>query len=267
MSEFVCVRRDLCDQIIRGKSTSDLKQYLLDNFQLSEADVNTVIASIQKNLTSSCNQKWTKAQRKPDRFENLYSEWLNGEFKVPLNPCSTSTSDNAGLNTSGECGRPIKPYDECSENTKKRKNMELVQEYGMGRVRNAYVQGLRSMGENDEASIVTIIRNKEKEEKKVILQNILNPDHALYFTKEEALSMCIETDLNKAQYAYLRKRLVDKNLSSVLPSYQILSEAKKACYPPASSITVTNISAKINLQDLLDHTVSRILKIKSGSIN
>lgn len=42
--------------------------------------------------------------------------------------------------------------------------MELVQECGMGHVRNAYVQGLRSMGANDEASIVTIIRNKEKEE-------------------------------------------------------------------------------------------------------
>lgn len=267
MSEFVCVRRDLCDQIIRGKSTSDLRQYLLNNFQLSETDIITVIESIQKNLTSSCNQKWTKAQRKPDRFESLYSNWLNGEFKVPLNSCSTSTSEISGLNTSGDRGRPTKPYDECSENTKKRKNMELLQEYGMGHVRNAYVQGLRSMGENDEASIVSIIRNKEKDEKKAILQTIISPDSALSFTKEEALSMCIETDLTKAQYGYLRKRLVDKNLSSVLPSYQILSEAKKACYPPASSITVTNISAKINLQDLLDHTVCRIIKIKSGSTN
>lgn len=59
MSEFVCVRRDICDQIIKGKSTSDLKKYLSNNFQLSKTDVNTVIESIQKKLTSSCNQKWS----------------------------------------------------------------------------------------------------------------------------------------------------------------------------------------------------------------
>lgn len=270
MSEFVCVRRDLCSQIISGKSTSDIEKYLLDNFQLSPTDINAVIQSIQKDLISSCNKKWTKAQRKRDRFESQNADWLNGEFKVALNTCSTSTdtpSENADINTSGDRGRPTKPYEECSANTKKRKNMELVQEYGMGHVHNAYVQGLRSMGENNEASIVSIIRNTEREDKKGILQKILNPDNALSFTKEEALSFYIETDLSKAQYAYLRQRLAEKNLSSILPSYQSLSEAKRACYPPASGITVTNISAKINLQDILDHTVSRIMKIMSGSIN
>lgn len=53
MSEFVCVRRDICAQIIAGKSTSDMERYLLENFQLSPSDVNIVIHNIQKNLVSS----------------------------------------------------------------------------------------------------------------------------------------------------------------------------------------------------------------------
>lgn len=268
MSEFVCFRRDICAQIISGKSTSDIEKYLSDSFHLSTTEVNTVIQSIQRNLITICNQKWVKAQRKQDRFESQNTNWLNGEFKVPLDSCSTSTPENSDLNTSGDRGRPTKPYEECSESTRKRKNMELLQEYGMGYVHYAYVQGLRSMGENDEASIVSIMRNTEKEEKKVILGNILrSPDGVPSYTKEEALCIYIETDLSKAQYSYLRLRFVEKNLFSVFPSYQILAEAKKDCYPLASSISVTNISAKVNLQDLLDHTACRILKIDSVSKN
>ncbi|CAG9793182.1 unnamed protein product [Diatraea saccharalis] len=150
------------------------------------------------------------------------------EFKVLLPSCSTSTSENSDLNTSGDRSRPTKPYEACSESTRKRKNMELLQEYGMGHVHYAYVQGLRSMGENDEASIVSIMRNTEKEEKKVILRNILrSSDDVPFYTKEEALCIFIETDLSKAQYSYLRQRFVEKILFSVFPSYQILDEAKK----------------------------------------
>lgn len=50
MSEFVCFPRDICAQIIRGKSTSDIDKYLLENFHLSTTEVNTVMQSIQRNL-------------------------------------------------------------------------------------------------------------------------------------------------------------------------------------------------------------------------
>lgn len=202
-----------------------------------------------------------KAQRKTDRFESQNINWLNGEFKVSLNSCNASTSEDTGLNTSGDRGRPTKPYEACSENTKKRKNMELMQEYGMGRVHNAYIQGLRSIGENDESSIVSILRNTDRQKKNDVLQNILRgPDAAASFSNDEALSIYIETDLTKTQYRYLRYMLNEKG-HSVFPSYQSLGEAKKNCYPLTSSITVTNISAKVNLQDLLDHTACRIMKI------
>ncbi|CAG9782183.1 unnamed protein product [Diatraea saccharalis] len=192
MSEFVCFRRDICAQIISGKSTSDIEKYLLDNFHLSTTEVNAVIQSIQRSLITICNQKWAKALRKQERFESQYTNWLNGEFKVLLPSCSTSTSENSDLNTSEDRGKLTKPYEACSESTRKRKNMELLQEYGMGHVHYAYVQGLRSMGENDEASIVSIMRNTEKEEKKVILRNILeSSDDVLSYTKGEALCIYI----------------------------------------------------------------------------
>lgn len=261
MEEFICSRREICKLIRTGKNVSE---HLMQNYNLIESDVIEVEKCIEKQLISKCNQRWAKAQRKNDRFERENSAWLNADFKVSLHSNRTATS----LSISGERGRPSKSYENSSEKTKKRKNMELIQEYGLEHVSSSYIQGLRSMGEHDEASIISLLRSMGNEEKKNILQNILQKlDPISSCTKEEALSLYIETDLSKTQYIYLRSFLANKNLRAVLPSYKTLSTAKNECYPPPSSITVTNISAEVHLQELLDHTVARILKASSVLTN
>lgn len=90
------------------------------------------------------------------------------------------------------------------------------------------------------------------------------------YSTDEAMGIFIDLDLSKYQYKYLRSCLVEKKCS-ILPSYQMLAQAKELCYPPESSITVTDIGAKVQVQDLLDHTARRILQIDSiytsGSTN
>lgn len=50
----------------------------------------------------------------------------------------------------------------------------------------------------------------------------------------------------------------------MFPTYYKVHEIKTTCYPPSSAIEITDTSAKIvRLQDLLDHTAARILKIDS----
>lgn len=52
---------------------------------------------------------------------------------------------------------------------------------------------------------------------------------------------------------------------SVLPLCCYIQEIKQTCYPPSSAIAITNTHAKIpEQQDLLDHTVSKILSIDSA---
>lgn len=257
MGEFVCSKRELFNLLINGNNIED---YLQENFNLSPEDMATVVSYIQRNLVSKCNERWRIASRIKERFESKNVNWLDGQFRVPLE-CRVTVNDP---NTSGSSGgRPSKPYEASSEKTKKRKNMELIQEYGLDCVLNAYAQELRSMGETEEATIVNIIRTASKNDKKKILKYITeNSEDVTPFSKEEALRTFIDLDLNKEQYGKLRLCLADKNCS-VFPSYPTLVEAKKMCYPPDSSIIITNISAKVNLQDLLDHTVARILLIDS----
>lgn len=53
------------------------------------------------------------------------------------------------------------------------------------------------------------------------------------------------------------------NSVTVLPSYYKLLKSKQNCYPPKQDITVTEQSAKIKLQALLDLTAKRILNIEN----
>lgn len=257
MSEFVCTRRVLCDFFINsGTNNTDLKKYLMETFRLSSENADIVITSIQKNFISKFNDRWEKARRIKGRFETNNSTWLDGEFKVIFEESTPSTS-------SGQRGRPPKNYEESSEKTKKRKNMELVQEYGFEFIHNACVQYLRSIGESDEASILNIVRLLPKEDKKEVLKKLTyNAESITYYSKDEALSLYIELDLTKSQYGLLRSRLAEKNVF-VFPSYNMILDAKKMCYPFDSSIEIDAIGASVKLQDLLDHTIARILKIDS----
>ncbi|CAH0719626.1 unnamed protein product, partial [Brenthis ino] len=101
-----------------------------------------VVSYIQRNLVSKCNERWRNASRIKERFEIKNVNWLDDLFRVPLE-CRVTVNDP---NTSGSSGgRPSKPYEAYSEKTKKRKNMELIQEYGLDCVLNAYAQEYQSL--------------------------------------------------------------------------------------------------------------------------
>ncbi|XP_050298635.1 uncharacterized protein LOC126737681 [Anthonomus grandis grandis] len=66
--------------------------------------------------------------------------------------------------------------------------------------------------------------------------------------------MFIEADLSKRQYEIIRSYN-----PSMYPCYSKIQEVKKECYPDKESITVTETLADIKLQNLMDHTISRLL--------
>lgn len=263
MVAFSCVRRDLCLILIENNSTnyiSAFTKYIRDNYneEINEENIATIIANIQKTIISQFRQRYNKAGRKKDFFLRQNSEWLDGMFTVNLEypTCESDPSTSAEKR-----GRPSKSYVDSSERTKKRKNKELLEDCGLDFIMNSYVQGLRSNGATDEAFIVEILRALPDDQKSEIRRNLFTgPAYFTAFSLEEALSIFIELDLTKAQYEIMRNYLIEKNCL-LFPSYPSILEAKKMCYPPKSSIEITNISAKIKLQDLLDHTTARILQI------
>ncbi|XP_028165522.1 uncharacterized protein LOC114356509 [Ostrinia furnacalis] len=80
--------------------------------------------------------------------------------------------------------------------------------------------------------------------------------------KDDALRLYVNNDLTKQQYIDIRST-VNEIASDLLPSYYQIQLAKQDCYPPSESIIVSEVQVKIRLQDILDLTVSRILKMTS----
>lgn len=74
----------------------------------------------------------------------------------------------------------------------------------------------------------------------------------------------MDLKFTKNSYELLRKRLKEKKVN-ILPPYKRITSAKKHCYPPNSAVEITDKGASLKLQDLLDHTANRILKIECKS--
>ncbi|KAF2887913.1 hypothetical protein ILUMI_18260, partial [Ignelater luminosus] len=83
-------------------------------------------------------------------------------------------------------------------------------------------------------------------------------------TMKEALAPLLDLKLTRHQYITLRYAFKQKKLKTVLPSYNNVIKAKRKCYPDEQSIVVTDNSAELNLQPLLDHTVSRIAQMQEN---
>ncbi|KAK9745729.1 hypothetical protein QE152_g6705 [Popillia japonica] len=78
-------------------------------------------------------------------------------------------------------------------------------------------------------------------------------------SQEEALATYLDGKMSKHSYTAIQVRL--KSIGcKVLPSYDALIEAKKKCYPDL--IDITEGSAEINLQTLINHTVQRICEVQ-----
>lgn len=80
------------------------------------------------------------------------------------------------------------------------------------------------------------------------------------YTPDKAQLLVVELDMSKSDYQKLRNSAREQR-SKLFQSYNVIHQAKLQCYPPKSDIRVTEFSAEVKLQSLLDHTIQRILLI------
>lgn len=137
------------------------------------------------------------------------------------------------LATNSNRGRPRKMFFESSNRTKRRRIAEI------SKSNEIVASALRSATVLPEAS------------SKV---NIM-----------EVVSLIIETNLSKHQYLTIRNFVNSKSLCDIFPSYEKVLKAKAFSYP--EKITVSESGAEVDLQSLLDHTASQILKLQCEVIN
>ncbi|KAK4887519.1 hypothetical protein RN001_003790 [Aquatica leii] len=114
---------------------------------------------------------------------------------------------------------------------------------------------LRSEGKADASNVIRNLSkspNRAKKYRKALIES--QKEQIQQLTPVEALSMFVEAGLSRKQYDIIR----NFNKKSY-PCYTILQNAKKDCYPVQESYRITATCAEVNLQDVLNHTASRLL--------
>ena len=227
---------------------------------------------IHSDLTTSpykflhkLREKWQQCNRALKRFLRINSTWLESNL-IPseletLLP-STCTSRNAA-NANTRSGRPCKDWQNLSQRSRQRKARELLKENEPHELLFAASHGSYKKDPNLKYVLKFILESPSNSSTN-IRKLISKPDKPQSdFTGDEALSLMIDTDLTKQSYQTLRSTTKRKNVD-IYPPYNHVREAKQKCYP--GNIQVDEKSAKVPLQELLDHTALRLIEQEKDKV-
>lgn len=118
---------------------------------------------------------------------------------------------------------------------------------------------LNKKGLRSESEVITQV-TKRRSIAKTVKKKLFKPNDPIPYTKEEAVAFLIENDLTKRKYTNTRLGAKLRK-ANIYPKYDVLLQGKKECYP--DGIVVSETGCYVPLQNLLNHTSGRILKVVS----
>lgn len=231
----------------------------LINFVSNECELNLSEQS-EKHLNSllrlfciHLSSRWQKFNRTLQTFTKKYKLWLQKVFKLPNDfysvplhesPCTSSSSHN-------------KAFDDITDRHKRRRTADLRASNSAEVLLYAAKQKLGSDASSDFAKVLNYLI-KNPEEIKRVRNFCENKSKMSLLLKEKCLTLFLSLDLSKQQYIELQQTFIE-NGTNQWQSYYEIQQTKSKCYPPKNKITITESSASIELQALLDLTVTRLL--------
>ncbi|XP_018338944.1 PREDICTED: uncharacterized protein LOC108756365 [Trachymyrmex septentrionalis] len=260
-NEKISIQRSELFIILKDLLNNELTKTLevVENYVSKKANRKYYLSEEEKKSVSYLLYRfrtlWKESARTESRFRAKNQEWLNGSIVFNDQKASGETNTEK---------RHSKSFAECSDRSKRRRTQQLRQEYGAEELAFATQMSLRSAGQVDAAHVVKRV-SEGSPSKASSYRSSEGQVKERTLTPEEALSVFIEANFSKRQYLVVRSGCTMVN-SKAYPSYVIVAEAKKMCYPDKESITITETCGSISLQSLLNHTVKRILNLRTNDI-
>lgn len=208
---------------------------------------------------------------KPDEIENFYKiyekrikdsdysiqkflkksqDWLNKEMTVVIEQKKR--------------GRPKKDYEEVQIRTKKVKQEEIINMHSANEIKDSFKAVLIRTQPKETEKIVDVLPTASPKRLKRMIQSIPTPKSSTSFTSEDALALFLNLGLTRNKYCILRKALIEKGYD-IFPSSKSIRETKENILKPITSPVHASIEgAKVELSQLIDNTVSRIMSTFSS---
>lgn len=215
------------------------------------------------NLLGRMKAKWEKSKRCYSKFLQQNAVWLEETIAIPFD-LQANVASTSSVREPSRLGRPIKPFEECTTKVKKRKLKELLETKSPEELALANEMSLRSSGKRDAAKLVKEL-SVSSPGRATSLKQAKNMIRDQKLTPEKALSLIIDAKLSVHQYNTIRQSAKDEG-SDLFPPYYLVQKAKEQCYPPEDAILVTDTTAEVNLQDLVDLTAKRLCESQSEKI-
>lgn len=215
-----------------------------------------IINKIKVRIRSFCQvieQKWLKSGRYRKKFLIDNSSWLEGYWKLPNDLIQVLSNSKQK-----SVGRPQKPFEACGSKAQRSKIKKILNSTSQNELFVATEIKLRQQGKRDSAPIVKEL-TVASPRRGTIIKKARMSDHQTpgEFSADQALALIVDANLSTHQYNLIRTHAKNKN-NKLYPAYYKVKEAKKLCYP--TEINITETSAEIQLQTLIDHTVLRLCK-------
>ncbi|KAL4104515.1 hypothetical protein QTP88_019810 [Uroleucon formosanum] len=226
-------------------------------------DYDKVLENKISGYCNSSNKKWTSSKRTLNVFRKYNEKWLNLNFNIALPPrelhCNPSTSEMSLPSTStASVGRPIKPFIQSSDKTKRRKIKSILNENSNDKIIFATKTILYSDG--NRAAADQLKQSTEYSPQRALkIKHTYNNRLSVVksYTADEVLALIIDAKLTKFSYSMLKKGSKQRK-ADIYPSYNKIKESKIKCYP--DNYEVNEYGASIPLQNLVNHTAKRLLE-------
>lgn len=249
-------KSDLVKVFLNSKSNSDA---IKESIALIQSRFN-IVFDAQNRRKLYCSISRLKStfiklhdeccQRKTDRFYKHHKRWLEIDYKVPVTVNMVPTVSEPAVVHGG--GRPRLPYEVQSERSRRRTINEASKVFDKNT--NLALDTARYVAaRNGDGKVVSALKTIKD------TQNIENSkdQQCSMMTPDAALALLLECELTKAQYLKIRNAALAHG-HKFLPSYDKVSDAKKACRP--KNVSVDETQASVPLQNLVDHTITRIIQ-------
>lgn len=229
--------------------------YVLHKFKLMEHKEDTTyqhVKAIIKNINSKFADMWKKCSRSLQVFITRHHEWLDDVVVV------IPTENPKGRRK----GRPSKEFAEAGDQSKRHKVLPLLETYTTQELSFATSTSLRMSGNRDAALMVQTVTANSPKRATRIKKALSSPKSvATKYTPEEALALYVDGRLTKHSYNLIRAGAKAHN-ADIYPAYNVIKQAKGACYPDKESLSVSETVAEVKLQSLVDHTAKRLLVVQ-----
>lgn len=214
-------------------------------------------------LLAALKIRYKEVHRIANRLYSKNEEWLKFSVNFSYEPESDSDIEKNKNENVEQGRRRSKTFSDSSDTTKRRRTISVRNTMSFEELFYAFKMKAREEKKND---IVKYLNDVENDENASKIYRELYEDKdkkPIVLTPDEAVSFLISQQLSSRQYKACRA-LVKNHNADIFPTYQTVLEAKEKCYP--EGIVATETVGEIKLQELLNHTASRIIEYQEEVI-